>query len=163
MHARATYKRSEQIALHLWWWMLVFTGVIKSSQFHFSARWLLRKQDAQNSHPFCTHWFPGSSQAIYSQAEWVVKVQPSGTPTVCGSSEKPAGGAVFSQNSGSFLSSLSSSHTFLVAWGDPGSAWSSRYIPVANTRLLIMVIEETRQLSWPSWMGDWMPCNSHSL
>lgn len=66
----------EQIALYLWWWMLVFTGVTHSSQFHFPARWL-EKQNRRNSHPFCTLWFPGSSQAVHSQAQWAEKVEPS--------------------------------------------------------------------------------------
>lgn len=124
--------------------MLVFTGVTHSSQFHFPARWL-EKQNARNSHPFCTLWFPRSSQAVHSQAQSVEKVEPSGAPTVCGFSEK--------RSSGGFLSFWGSSHTFLVAWGDLSSARSSCYIPVVNARLLIMVIEETRQLcrDRPEW------------
>lgn len=73
------------------------------------------------------------------------KWSPAGAPTVCGLSEK--------RNSGGFLSFWGSSHTFLVAWGDLSSAPSSCYIPVANARLLIMVIEEARQLcrDRPEW------------
>lgn len=107
--------------------------------------------------------FPLIPRVIYSQAERAVKVQPGGAPTVCGWSEEPGGGAALSPHSGSFLSSPSSSHTFLVARGELGWAWSGRYIPAANARPLITVIEETRQLSWQSWRGGWMPCHSHSF
>lgn len=101
-----------------------------------------------------SHIFSGSP-AVKVQRRWC---------TYCmWLSEKPGEVEVFFPHSGTFLSSLCSSHTFLEAWGELRSARSGCYIPEANTCPLIIVIEETRQLSGQSWMGGWMPCHSHSL
>lgn len=50
-------------------------------------------------------------------------------------------GQCFPHTSGSFLSSPSGSHTFLVARGELSWAQSGRYIPAASTHPLIIVIE----------------------
>lgn len=109
--------------------------------------------------------FPGSSQAVYSQADgwwkcsrYLLHAANAVSPEKGGTKWRSS-----SAHSGTFLPRLSGSHTFLVAWGELGLAWTGRYIPAANIRPLIIVIEEARQLSGQSWMAGWMPFRSHSL
>ena len=95
------------------------------------------------------------------------KVQPDGPPTACGLGEKLGRRVrnewMVSPHSGSFLPSHSSSHTFLVEWGELSAVWSGCYIPVANTCPLIIVIKEPCQVLWQCRVGGWMHCHSHRL
>lgn len=150
------------------WWMfhyLCSVIILKSSQFHFSARSLLRKQNnAHNSLLSVSHRFPGSSQAIYSQArlsgESAVRWC---TYRMWFKREAWRRGSVFPTQ---WQFSLLSEQLPYIPGSlreELSSAWSGRYIPVGNGRPLIIVIEETRQPSWQLWMGGWTPCHSHSL
>lgn len=119
---------------------------LKSSPFRSQHVYFLESQKLPESSSF-----PGFTWRLSSTLQWLWL------------SLEPGGRAVFSSHSGTFLFSESSSHTFLVSWGEPRWAWSGCYIPVVNTQPLIIVIEGTHQLSQQPWMGGWMPCNSHSL
>lgn len=67
-------------------------------------------------------------------------------PTACGRGAPEEEGQE-RRSSGSFLPRPRSSHTFLTARVDQGSAPSGCYGALPNTRPLIIVISETRRLS----------------
>lgn len=73
----------KQTALHLKRWVFVFTGVIGSSRFVSFPSTSTGTRAKTPRFPILSN-SQGPPKAVYSQADWVVKVQPGGAPTLCG-------------------------------------------------------------------------------